>query len=226
MEGKIKMEEELDRGRNLSIITIILCVINIVAYVYTLFAGGDYYLTGGMNYGRIVEHKEYYRFLTCMFLHGDIGHIAMNMLALVVSGMLVESYIGSLKTTIIYFLSGFCGSLLSLIFHASGEPVYSVGASGAIFGLMLAAAVIQNKKAGKSLFRALAYGVIYAIGTWSQGIDLLGHIGGALGGLVTAAILCIHFNEEYKERKVSTIIGIGFTLAISATAYRYIMMLG
>lgn len=223
MEGKKRMEEELDRGRNPGIVTIMLCVLNVVAYIYTVYTGRDYYLSGGMNYDRVVEYKEFYRFLTSIFLHADFAHIAMNMLALVISGMLVESYLGSLKTAIIYFLSGFCGSLLSLVFHASGDPVYSVGASGAIFGLLLAAAVIQTKKEGKSLLRALAYGVIYAVGTWSQGIDLLGHLGGALGGVITGAILCIHFDEEYKEGKISTMIGVLITLVIAAGAYKYII---
>ena len=170
-----------------------------------------------------MEQKEFYRFLTSIYLHGDISHIAMNMLALVVAGIMVESYLGSLKTTIIYFVSGFCGSLLSLVFQVSGENVYSIGASGAIFGLLGAAAIIQNKKTGKSFFRALVYGVVYALGTWSQGIDLLGHIGGAIAGAITAGVICISFDEEYKENKVFTVVGIIITLIVSAGAYKYII---
>lgn len=217
------MEEELDKGYNRSIVTIILCAFNILAYIYSWYAAGDSYISGGMNYDRVVEQKEFYRFLTCMYLHGDISHIAMNMLALAVSGSLVESYLGSLKTAVIYFISGFGGSLLSLLFQGAGENVYSIGASGAVFGLLVAAAIIQNKKSGKSFLRAVVFVLIYAVGTWSQGIDLFGHIGGAVGGAAAAGVLSIHFDEEYIEGKVKTALGIGVTVLISMGAYAYIL---
>ena len=205
------MEEELDRGYNPYIVTILLCAINILIYIYSVFFMEDAYLSGGINYNVVLNQKEYYRFLTSIYLHGDISHIAMNMLALVVAGTLVESYLGSLKMTIIYFTSGFCGSLLSLMFQTPQENVYSIGASGAIFGVLMAAALIQNKKEGKSFLRAVAFVIIYAVGTWSQGIDLLGHIGGALGGAVAGGVACIHFQEDYFNRLIKSKTGLTYT---------------
>ncbi|MBQ2801869.1 MAG: rhomboid family intramembrane serine protease [Lachnospiraceae bacterium] len=212
------MEEELDRGYNPYIVTILLCVINILLYIYSVYCMEDAYIFGGINYHMVLEQKEYYRFLTSIYLHGDISHIAMNMLALAVSGSLVESYLGSLKTAIIYFISGFGGSVLSLLFHNPEENVYSIGASGAIFGLMVAAALIQNKKEGKSLIKAVVFVMIYALGTWSQGIDLLGHIGGALAGSVASVIACVHFEEDYKENVIKKVIGAVIALGISGIA--------
>lgn len=217
------MEEELDRGRNGYIITILLCVINILIYIYSVFFMEDAYLKGGINYNMVVSQKEYYRFLTSIYLHGDFTHLAMNMLALVVAGILVESYLGSLKMVIIYFVSGFGGSILSIMFQDSQKNVYSIGASGAIFGLLVAAALIQNKKEGKSFLRAVLLVIIYAVGTWSQGIDLLGHIGGAMGGAVASSVACIHFQQDYKEEKIKTIAGIVIAVIISGITCFFIL---
>lgn len=220
------MEQELERGCNIYIVTILLCIINVLLYLYSVFYMEDVYIIGGINYHMVVEQKEYYRFLTSIYLHGDISHIAMNMLALVAAGRLVESYLGSLKTMTIYFVSGFGGSILSLLFHNAEDNVYSIGASGAIFGLLVAAAIIQNKKEGKSFLRAVAFVVVYAIGTWSQGIDLLGHIGGALGGAAASALACIHFQEDYKENKVKTAAAVLIAFIVSGAACGYILSRG
>lgn len=217
------MEEELDRGYNWYIVTILLCAINILVYLYSVFFMEDAYLSGGINYDMIINQKEYYRFLTSIYLHADISHIAMNMLALVAAGMLVESYLGSLKMVIIYFVSGFCGSILSLIFQNPEEHVYSIGASGAIFGVLMAAALIQNKKEGKSFVRAVLFVIIYAVGTWSQGIDLLGHVGGALGGALSGGVACIHFQKDYKEERIKTVFGCVITVIISLIACYFIL---
>lgn len=212
------MEEELDRGHNPYIITILLCVVNILLYIYSVYCMEDAYIFGGINYHMVLEQKEYYRFLTSIYLHGDISHIALNMFALVTAGCLVESYLGSLKTVFIYFISGFGGSVLSLLFHNPEENVYSIGASGAIFGLLVAASFIQSKKEGKSLVRAVLFVIVYAIGTWTQGIDLLGHIGGAVAGAVASGIACIHFKEDYKENLIKKIVGVAVALGISGAA--------
>ncbi len=212
------MEEQLDKGRNAYTVTILLFTFNILIYVYSIFFMEDAYLSGGINYHMVFEEKEYYRFLTSIYLHADISHIAMNMLALVVAGRMVESYLGSLKMVIIYFVSGFGGSLLSLLLQKPEENVYSIGASGAIFGLLMATALMQNKKAGKSFIRALVFVIIYALGTWSQGVDLLGHIGGALGGAAAAFVACLHFTEDYKESKIKSILGVAIAIMVSGLA--------
>lgn len=212
------MQEELERGYNLYIVTVLLCVTNVLVYIYSVYALEDAYAFGGINYYMVLEQKEYYRFLTSIYLHADISHIALNMLALVTAGSLVESYLGSFKTVFIYFLSGFGGSVLSLLFHNPEDNVYSIGASGAIFGLLMAASLIQNKKEGKSLIKAILFVIIYAVGTWTQGVDLLGHIGGALAGAVVSVIACIHFKEDYQEKIMFKIIGVLIALGISGAA--------
>lgn len=210
--------EERDRGYNKYIVTIFLLVVNVLIYIYTYFTPNDYYLTGGMNYDCIVEGREYYRFLTSIYLHGDITHIAMNMVALIAAGTLVESYLGSFKTAVIYFVAGLGGSVLSLFVHSSGDMVYSIGASGAIFGLLVTSSIIQSKKTGSSLLRAIAFVIVYAVLTWSDGIDLTGHIGGAIAGALAAVPCSMRFEEEYREKKAATAAGTTITVIISVLA--------
>lgn len=223
MEHTEMQMEERDRGYNKYIVTIILCLVNVFVYLYTVLITNDYYLTGGMNYDCVVTGKQYYRFLTSIFLHADISHISMNMIALLTAGTLVESYLGSLKTAIIYFVSGLGGSVLSLLIHSSGDMVYSIGASGAIFGLLVASSIIQSKKTGGSLVRAIGFVLVYAILTWSEGIDLTGHLGGAVGGAMAAIPCSMRFSEEYREKKAATIVGTVITVIISLLAVANIL---
>ena len=219
-----KYEEEVQyRGYNKYFVTILLGVINILIFIYTFFIPENYYFTGGINYQCIIENKEYYRFFTSMFLHADISHIFMNMLALFTAGTLVESYLGSFKTALIYFISGFGGSILSLLVPDTEIMSFSLGASGAIFGLLVASAIIENKKAGKSMIRAIGFVIVYAVLTWSEGIDLTAHLGGAIAGAVATLICCIGFEEDYIEKKLGIILGILVTLVISVIAVMYIL---
>lgn len=223
-ENQMEAGEE-DRGQNFYFVTILLCVVNVALYLYGCINPMDYYLAGGMNYSHVAEQGEYFRFLTCMFLHGDVAHIGMNMLALVAAGMLVESYLGSLRTAIIYFVSGLGGSILSLLLHQGENQIYSIGASGAVFGLLVASAIIQNKKQGKSLFRAIGFVLFYAVATYSEGIDLTGHLGGAIGGAIAAILLSIGFQEDYREGNISRLVGIFLTLLGCLTAGYFIVTL-
>lgn len=211
--------QDQDRGRNFFFVTIILVITNILAFVFEIIHPIDYYLQGGVNYSLVIGGGQYYRFLTSIFLHGDIMHIGMNMLALVAAGVLVESYLGSFRTVIIYFISGIGGSILSLLWHRGDRQVYSIGASGAIFGLLVASAIIQNKKQGKSIMAALGFVIFYAVATYSEGIDLTGHLGGAIGGGIASLFLSRNFREDYKENWILCVLGILLTLGICGVAF-------
>ena len=221
-QNQFPLEDE-DRGKNFFFVTILLCGVNVLLYVYSFLNPMDYYLTGGMNYGLVAEQGEYYRFLTCMFLHGDIAHIGMNMLALVTAGMLVESYLGSFRTAVIYFVSGVGGSVLSLLLHQGDRQIYSIGASGAVFGLLVASAIIQNKKQGKSMAAAIGFVLVYAVITYSEGIDLTGHLGGAIGGGIATGLLSIGFTEDYREGIILRFLGIFITFMVCGAAVYFII---
>jgi rhomboid protease GluP len=134
-----------------------------------------------------------------MFLHAGIMHIFFNMYSLYVIGPRVEDFYGKWKFLLIYMLSGISGSLLSVMMH---DNVVCVGASGAIFGLFGALIYLGYNHRGylgtmvKSQIIPI---VIYnlCLGLFLDGIDMWGHIGGLLGGLVVSYIFGTIDNKKY-----------------------------
>ena len=149
-------------------------------------------------FGPLIRNGEIYRLLTGTFLHSDIIHLVCNCYALYIVGSQIESFYGKKKFLIIYFVSAITGSLLSMAMH----DVPSIGASGAIFGLLgsllyfgyyyrvyLGSVIIQ-----KTLPVIL---VNLLIGFMITGIDNFGHIGGLIGGVLISMALGL----KYKQRK-------------------------
>ena len=118
------------------VVTKALIIFNILLYIVTLLYTDNFtkslILLGANNRG-LVLGGEYYRLITNAFLHGSVIHLLVNMYSLWVVGSQVETFIGRWKFLIIYLLSAFMGSLFSIVFFSDS---ISIGASGAIFGLM------------------------------------------------------------------------------------------
>lgn len=138
----------------------------------------------------LINGGQYYRLFMAMFLHGGLLHLGLNMYALRTTGEIVESFYGRKKFLIIYFLSGITSSLASYIFSEST----SVGASGAIFGLLGASLVFGYKmkhKIGKEFLRNILSVIVVniLIGITIPNIDNFGHLGGLVGGLIISFIL-------------------------------------
>jgi rhomboid protease GluP len=136
-----------------------------------------------------VQKGEWWRLVTCMFLHGGLMHLFMNMFSLYISGIFLESLIGTKKFIIGYFIAGIVAGLISLWWH--DNPVVSIGASGAIFGLhgiLLSMILFKvfDSSVSKMLLILLASTAGYSIimGMLSKGIDNSAHIGGLLTGVV------------------------------------------
>ena len=148
----------------------------------------------GANNSYIVSHyHEVWRLVTCMFLHGGIFHILCNMYALYYLGMQIEKIFGKVKFIIIYFLSGIAASLLSNMFSNS----ISVGASGAIFGLLGALLVYYIKERDRINKGAIENIVVIIllnlfIGFSSSNIDNFAHIGGLIFGVIISFILILN----------------------------------
>ena len=113
--------------------TYFLIVLNVIIFISQYTLSFDLTSMFANNY-LLVQKGEIYRLFTCMFLHGDIIHLISNMYALYICGYKVERFYGTSKFFIIYFISGLLGSLFSSVFMQS--YAYSLGASGAIFGLL------------------------------------------------------------------------------------------
>lgn len=142
----------------------------------------------GSDFGPYTTDGDWFRLFTCMFLHGGLLHILFNMWALASFGPLVERLFGSISYATIYLVAGIAASLASISWN---PDVNSVGASGAIFGLLGALAAIQVHNDGsipisvlKPLRRSsLIYiGVALLAGFESSEIDNAAHVGGLLAG--------------------------------------------
>lgn len=97
-----------------------------------------------LNVIMVVEYHMYWQFLTYMFVHGSFTHILFNMLAVLFFGIAVERALGSKEFLLLYFVSGvLCGVISFIVYYFSGQYfILLMGASGAIYALLLAYAVI------------------------------------------------------------------------------------
>ncbi|HEY0512162.1 MAG TPA: rhomboid family intramembrane serine protease [Thermoanaerobaculia bacterium] len=178
-------------GRRTPVTTVLLIAIAVV-YVLQL-ATGDSLTELGANYGPAVRAGQYWRLVTSMFLHGSILHLALNAWALYQLGALFELLLGSSRMLLVYFVTGIAGSLASDVF--AQRP--SVGASGAIFGLMgaLIAFLLRHRAAltpqGKSiLMQLVGWAAINVFFGFSDvQIDNSAHLGGGAAGLLLGFLL-------------------------------------
>ncbi len=187
------------------VITTSLILINIIVFFWEIATNALDSSQGLINAGAMhkasILQGEYTRFITAMFLHADILHLFGNMIMLYISGIIVESFYKTNQTIVIYFLSGIAGCLLSFLLSPSQLP--SVGASGAIFGLIGANIVffLQNKNVINNINKRVStVFILFAIfsiltGLSSEMIDNYGHVGGFLGG----AIFCLLFKNNIEH---------------------------
>jgi membrane associated rhomboid family serine protease len=160
-----------------------------------------------------VAAGEWYRVVTGGFLHANIVHLLFNMLALFTIGNALEPALGRTKYLVLYVVSLLCGSLGVLIVDPNS---LTVGASGAVFGL-LGAMVIFQRRAGIDPW-ASGLGLVIAINlllTFSiPGISIGGHIGGLIGGIVAGWLLL-----EGPRAMGSETAAIGTVVALGAGAF-------
>jgi membrane associated rhomboid family serine protease len=133
-----------------------------------------------------VAHGGWYRLITAAFLHASIWHIGLNMLALWWIGAPVEMYLGRARYLGLYFVSGLAGSAGALI---AAPLVPTVGASGAIFGILGAMLIIEYRATGRLGGTAMTLIVInlvfgFAFNGAGGNISIGGHIGGLIGGIL------------------------------------------
>jgi rhomboid protease GluP len=178
-------------------VTTSLIAVNVAAYAVTAFLSQDIINSNiyvliflGAKVNSLIAAGEYWRLVTCMFLHGGIFHLAVNMYSLYAVGPVIENFFGKKKYLAIYFISGICSSLLSFYM----TPDVSIGASGAIFGVLgacLVFAVKMKNRIGKefliNVISVIAINLF--LGFSISMVDNFGHIGGLLGGIASSFIL-------------------------------------
>jgi rhomboid protease GluP len=148
---------------------------------------------GANHPGLVLQEGEWWRLITSMFLHGGLAHLVLNGWALYQLGSLFESWLGSARLIVTWFLAGAAGSLASVFFTQS----LSVGASGAIFGVLggLIAFLLRRREAlntgAKSLLGQLVLwaGINVVFGFSMPRIDNAAHLGGFAAGFLLGLIL-------------------------------------
>jgi len=199
------------------IVTYLLIALNVILYVIPVLTNSyDVIINNFCVYGPLIKAGQYYRIITGAFLHGGILHLAFNCYALYVIGSQLESYLGKVRYLIIYLFSAVTASLFSMIFNSNP----SIGASGAIFGLMGALVyfgyhyrvylgnVLKSQIIPLILFNLL-------IGALSTGIDNFAHIGGLIGGLLITSALGIKYKSSTSQMVngwILSVIYLGFII--------------
>jgi membrane associated rhomboid family serine protease len=151
----------------------------------SLEGGGQLIRDGGLYGPAIADQGEWYRIVTSGFLHAGFLHLLLNMFVLYVLGSLLEPAIGTARMLAIYFVSLLAGAFGALLFD---PDTLTVGASGAIYGLLGAAIVVARRRGIEQLASQLAlWLVINLVLTFSiPQISMGGHLGGLAGGVLAA----------------------------------------
>lgn len=138
--------------------------------------------------GFAVADGEWYRLITSAFLHASLIHIAFNMLMLWWFGQALESALGRARFLGIYFVSALAGSAGALLLSSAGTN--TVGASGAVFGILGAGLVLERRQIYVFGGGALAIVVLNVVFTFAiSNISIGGHLGGLAGGMLAVLAL-------------------------------------
>lgn len=180
----------------MNVSTALLAIIGI-AFLFQMASPS---FTEAFIFAPLLAMQEPWRFITSMFLHGGITHLFFNGLALLLFGSVVERRIGPTQFIILYFVSGLIGGLAYYSTYLLGiiDPIPALGASGAIFGLLGAAAIMfpdmriyvyfipMKTKHAAVLFVFLEF---FGAFNTASGIASAAHLGGLLFGLAYAWFL-------------------------------------
>jgi rhomboid protease GluP len=168
--------------------TYTLIAINVAVYGYTSILSGningtsDAVISSYGQYNALVLNGEPWRLLTAIFIHANLLHIVGNMLFLLIFGLRAEKLFDLKEYLAIYFLSGLAGGLLTLLM---GPDVWSIGASGAIFGIIGASTIYPSRAIGQSIVTALLFSFfLLIINSLSPDVNIFAHLGGLAAGLL------------------------------------------
>jgi len=185
-------------------VTYALIVINVAAF---LAESGQFSLAGSSVHGNVVEEgdlyraaihegHQYWRLVSSGFLHVDLLHIGFNMYLLYLLGLMLEPAIGSVRFAALYFTALLAGSFGALL--ATAAP--SLGASGAVFGLMGAAAVELRARRLSIMESGIGTLIIFnlILSFTLSNISVGAHVGGLIGGALVAAAL--RYGDSHRMR--------------------------
>ncbi len=227
-------------------VTMSLIALNVLVFAVELAAGGSIDGTGNWiyNHGALfaagayvpggigtlaahqlapgyhlvgVAHGEYWRLLSAAFLHYGPLHLAINMYSLYFAGTLLEQVIGSARFTLLYFGSGIAGSAGALLLSPNSV---TVGASGAIFGILGGLLVLERQgriHSGGQIMGLIILNLVFTFAV--SGISVGGHLGGLVGGIVLMLLL-LHFRRSMLFSVLATLGVIAVSVVIAYAKVR------
>jgi membrane associated rhomboid family serine protease len=182
---------------------------------------GTLYIDGALFGPNVVHLHEYYRLLTSGFLHDGLLHILFNMVFLYFVGPALETAIGKVNFLAVYLATLLAGSFGALLFS---PDIPTVGASGALFGLLGALVVVAHYR-GISIWQSglgptLLINVVFSL-TLSD-ISIGGHVGGFIGGLVCGVL----YMELVERRRLAPAFLIGCAVIAAVSVFAAIAVAG
>jgi rhomboid protease GluP len=216
-EVETKQAEEVNKVMNLAkgnmYVTYGIIGINVLVFIAMVATGVNAFeptsldiIKWGANYLHLTASGEWWRLLTCVFVHIGIIHLVFNMYALFMIGTYLEPMLGKTRFIIAYLCTGIFASLASLWWHDS--PVPSAGASGAIFGMygvflaLLSTSLIPSQTR-KALLQSIGVFVVYnLLYGMKAGVDNAAHIGGLLSGAVIGYLYYLTIKNTDNKRKM------------------------
>ena len=190
----------IDRRWLRSTVTVTLVALNIVLFLLTLLFRETVYNAGVLDVYRVMTDGEYNRLVSAVFLHADFSHLFSNMILLFYLGAVVERNIGHILFAMLYLISGIAGNAATLLYEVTHFQSWtSLGASGAVFGVMGAMIVLLLKvpraqRTGSSLLPRVGFMVAYSLftGLRSSAVNNIAHVAGLVTGAALGYIFTFH----------------------------------
>lgn len=237
---RVAAQRPLSFRRGLAPVTRLLIALNVLIYLVELGAGAGFNGDSGWVFdhfallrnatyckefglctpssagsGAGLANGEWWRLITAAFLHFGPIHLVMNMLGLWWLGAPLEEAVGSRRFTLLYIVSGLAGSAGALIANPNS---ITVGASGAIFGIMGAMLVMQYQATGSFAGPALTLIVVNVAFSFAvSGISIGGHIGGVVGGALGGLALS-RFGRGHMAYGRLGLVGVAALVAIGVAS--------
>ena len=204
-----------------ALVTKTLLGLNVAVYLITAFQGGGLNNPGGslffrwVLFGPAVANGDWWRLITSAFLHANLIHIAFNMYFLWFIGTAVEQALGRGRFLALYVVSALAGSAGALVWTPNAP---TVGASGALFGLLGAALILERQRnyvLGGSAMGLILINLILSFAI--SGISIGGHVGGLIGGILCALVFS-RFGSAHAAYSRVDVWAVGGVLAIGVAS--------
>jgi membrane associated rhomboid family serine protease len=211
-------------AQRINAVTMALIAINVAVYLAELASGGTVSGTGnqifekGALYAPLVAQGDWWRLVTAAFLHYGPFHLAINMYSLFFAGTLLEHVIGRWRFALLYLGSGIAGSAGAILLNPNSV---TVGASGAIFGILGALFVLERLgqiSTGGQIAGLIVLNLVFTF-VLSSFISVGGHVGGLIGGVILMWLL-LQFRRSAPLSIAATVAVVAVAVAVAYSKVR------